>query len=179
MREGFLRSGVILIFICIFCAASGVTQGTAEQVLFQTYAKPVPVPEFSLENLQGKMVDIRDYRGQVLLLNFRSIWCPICRKEDPSLEKLFTQYSPKGLVLFFIIPYESEKSIEKFMKKESLHLPVLLDKRGKVSRLLGVWAHPTSYLIDRHGMVRYRVMGALDWTSPEATSVIDHLLKER
>jgi peroxiredoxin len=65
------------------------------------------------------------------------------------------------------------------MKKESLHIPVLLDRTGKVNRLLGVWVHPTSYLIDRHGMVRYRVMGALDWTSLEATSVIDRLLKER
>jgi peroxiredoxin len=65
------------------------------------------------------------------------------------------------------------------MKKESLHIPVLLDRMRKVNRLLGVWSHPTSYLIDRHGMVRYRVMGGLDWTSPEATSIIDHLLRER
>ncbi len=65
------------------------------------------------------------------------------------------------------------------MEKESLHVPVLLDKTGKVSRLFGVWVQPTSYLVDGHGMVRYRVMGAVDWTSREATSVIDHLLKER
>jgi peroxiredoxin len=80
--------------------------------------------------------------------------------------------------MFLIIEDESKKSIEKFMKKESMHVPVLLDNGGKVNRLFGVWAHPTSYLIDRHGMVRYRVMGGLDWTSREATSVIDHLLKE-
>jgi hypothetical protein len=60
----------------------------------------------------------------------------------------------------------------------ALHIPVLLDEKGKVARLLGVWVHPTSYLADRHGMVRYRIMGALDWTGPEATSAIDQLLKE-
>jgi hypothetical protein len=74
MREGVSRSNVVLICICIFCAQLGCTQGIAEQLLFQTYAKPVPVPEFSLENLQGSRVDIRDYRGEVLLLNFRSTW---------------------------------------------------------------------------------------------------------
>ncbi len=65
------------------------------------------------------------------------------------------------------------------MEKESLHLPVLLDKTGKVGRLFGVWVQPTSYLIDRQGMIRYRVMGPTDWTGLEAISVIDHLLQER
>jgi peroxiredoxin len=81
--------------------------------------------------------------------------------------------------MFLVIADGSKKSIEKMMKKESLHVPVLLDNGGKVSRLFGVWAHPTTYLIDRHGMVCYRVMGGLDWTCTEATSVIDQLLKER
>ena len=95
------------------------------------------------------------------------------------MEKLFTQYSPKGLFLFLVIPKESKEVVERFMEKESLHIPVLLDKTGKVSRLFGVWVQPTSYLVDCHGMIRYRVMGAVDWTSLEATSVMDHLLKER
>jgi len=67
----------------------------------------------------------------------------------------------------------------KFMEKESLHLPVLLDKTGWVERLFGVWVHPTSYLINRQGMVCYRVMGVSDWTDLRAMSIIDQLLKER
>jgi peroxiredoxin len=66
----------------------------------------------------------------------------------------------------------------KFLEKEPVHVPVLLDKNGKVGRLFGLWAHPTSYLIDRQGMVRYRSMGLVDWAGLEATSVIDILLKE-
>ena len=66
----------------------------------------------------------------------------------------------------------------KFLQKEPVNVPVLLDKNGKVGRLFGLWAHPTTYLIDRQGMVRYRSMGVADWTSLEATSVIDILLKE-
>lgn len=66
----------------------------------------------------------------------------------------------------------------KFLEKDPVKVPVLLDKTGKVGRLFGVWAHPTSYLIDRQGMVRYRAVGLVDWTSLEATSVIDLLLKE-
>ena len=66
----------------------------------------------------------------------------------------------------------------KFLEKEPVNVPVLMDKNGKVGRLFGLWAHPTTYLIDRRGMVRYRSMGLVDWTTLEATSVIDILLKD-
>jgi len=59
-----------------------------------------------------------------------------------------------------------------------VNVPVLLDKNGKVGRLFGLWAHPTTYLIDRQGIVRYRSMGFVDWTGLEPTNVIDILLKE-
>jgi peroxiredoxin len=65
------------------------------------------------------------------------------------------------------------------MEKESLHFPVLLDTTGKVERLFGVWVHPTAYLINRQGMVCYRVMGVYDWSDLRATSIIGQLLKER
>jgi peroxiredoxin len=148
-------------------------------MIFHAYAKPMPAPVFSLENLQGKMVDIRHHRGQVTLINFWATWCPNCRKESSCFEKLFAQYSAKGLILFRIDSKESRETVEKYLEKESLNVPVLLDKTGKVGRLFGLWAHPTSYLIDRQGMVRYRAVGPVDWTGPEALSVIDQLLKER
>ncbi len=66
----------------------------------------------------------------------------------------------------------------KFLEKEAVTVPILLDQNGKIGRLFGLWAHPTTYLIDRQGMVRYRSMGVVDWTGLEATSVIDILLKE-
>ena len=81
-------------------------------------------------------------------------------------------------MLFRVDTKESRETIMKFLEKEPVNVPVLLDKNGKVGRLFGLWAHPTTYLIDRQGMVRYRSMGSVDWTGLEATSVIDILLKE-
>jgi len=69
-----LKSIVGLICLCIFCVGLTYTQSIAEQTIFQPYANPLPVPEFALEDHQGKTVDIRDYRGQVLLLNFSATW---------------------------------------------------------------------------------------------------------
>ncbi len=78
------------------------------------------------------------------------------------MEALSRQESSNGLRVFFVMPRESKATVEKFLEKEGLHIPVLLDKTGKISRLFGVWVQPTTYLIDRHGMIRYRVMGAVD-----------------
>jgi hypothetical protein len=71
------------------------------------------------------------------------------------------------------------ETVTKFLEKNPLDVPVLLDKTGKVGRLFGIWAHPTSYLIDRHGLVRYRAIGAVEWTGTETCQVIDGLLQEK
>jgi peroxiredoxin len=83
------------------------------------------------------------------------------------------------LVVLRVDTKESREVVAKFFEKEGLQSVVLLDKTGKVTRLYGVWAHPTSFLIDRKGLVRYRAMGGIDWIGFEATSVIDALLREQ
>ena len=67
----------------------------------------------------------------------------------------------------------------KFLGKNPYPLPILLDEKNKVGKLLGVWVHPTSYLVDTKGMLRYRSVGAADWTGVEAVSIIDKLLGEK
>lgn len=174
-------------FVALTCAGtlwlagadfSSVPKASGQGV-FQSYSKPQAVPDFSLQNLQGKQVDIRDHRGQVILLNFWATWCPNCRKEGPSLQKLYNQYQSRGLIFYRISSKEEPETINQFMEKESLNLPVLIDKTGQTDRQFGVWVHPTTYLIDRQGLVSYRTMGVFDWTGLEATSVIDRLLEKR
>ena len=88
-------------------------------------------------------------------------------------------YQPQGLIFYRINSKENPEVVRGFLEKESLPVPVLLDRTGGVERLFGVWVHPTSYLIGRQGTVRYRAMGVVDWASLQATSAIDQLLKER
>jgi hypothetical protein len=65
-----------------------------------------------------------------------------------------------------------------FLKKEPSSVPILLDSKGKIGRLLGLWAHPTTYLVNRKGMVTYRGVGMVEWTGIAATSVVEKLLNE-
>ena len=156
-----------------------LAQASAEQSLFHTYAKPMVAPEFSLENLDGKMVNLKDYRGKVVLLNFWATWCPNCRQEVPSFNTLQAKYFSQGLEIYRINSKESRETILKFLEKNPNSTPILLDKTGKVGKLFGLWAHPTSYLVDRQGMVRCRAVGMVDWTGMEAIHVINLLLGEK
>ena len=92
---------------------------------------------------------------------------------------MFTQYQSKGLIFYRIASKESPETIRQYMMKESLNMPVLVDKTGQTERLFGVWVHPTTYLINRQGLVSYRIMGAMDWISLQATGTIDQLLRGR
>jgi peroxiredoxin len=83
------------------------------------------------------------------------------------------------VVLFRMNTKESRETIHKFLEKSPSPLPVLLDEKNKVGKLLGVWVHPTSYLVDSKGLLRYRGMGVADWTGIEAVSIVDRLLGEK
>jgi peroxiredoxin len=180
---GQTLKGWIFLLIVLFFWMQGVEgklgRSWAEQGIFHAYKGRVNAPDFSLEDLEGKMVNLRDHRGRVLLLNFWATWCPNCRQERPSLNALYNQYQSQDFVLFRIDSKESRETVLKFLEKEPSQVPILLDIKGKVERLFGVWAHPTTYLIDRQGIVRYRSVGAVDWTTPEVKGIIEQVLKEK
>jgi peroxiredoxin len=83
------------------------------------------------------------------------------------------------LIFYRISSKEKPETIKQFLEKESLNVPVLIDQTGQTDRLFGVWVHPTTHLINRQALVCYRTMGTVDWTTLQATSIIDQLLKER
>ena len=168
-----------VIFWGIQGAGLALAQASGGQSIFHKYTKPMAAPDFSLENLQGKMVNLKDNRGKVILLNFWATWCPNCRQEASSFNTLQAQYHSQGLEIWRINTKESRETIWQYLEKNPISTPILLDKTGKVGRLFGLWAHPTSYLVDRRGMVRCRAVGMVDWTGTEATQVINLLLGEK
>jgi hypothetical protein len=81
--------------------------------------------------------------------------------------------------MFRIDTKESRETVNKFLEKNPSKVPILLDEKNKVGKLLGLWVHPTSYLIDSKGMLRYRAIGTAGWEGVEATSIIDRLIGEK
>lgn len=115
------------------------------------------LPEFVLGTPQGKEIKVAA-GGQPLVLNFWATWCPPCRQEMPELEKFSRQYN--GKVTFYAINIqESGDKITEFMTQNQYSMQVLADKDGVVARSFRVNAIPTTLVIDKQGIIKFRKAG--------------------
>lgn len=141
--------------------------------------RSVIAPGFVLPGLTGGSVRLSDYHGKVILLNFWATWCPPCRAEMPSMEKLYQAYRDRGLVILAISSDVGGKPVvEPYVQERGLTLPILLDPEGEVFSQYGVRGLPTSYLLDRRGKVFSADVGARDWSGKVARQVVERLLAE-
>jgi peroxiredoxin len=133
--------------------------------------------DFAVTDLQGQAVRLSQYRGQVVLLNLWATWCPPCREEMPSMERLWQRLKDRGFVLLAVSEDEQgAAAVRPFVQEMQLTFPVLLDPTGDVGSRYGVWGYPESFLIDREGRVVERVIGPRDWASPAQIAAIERLL---
>lgn len=121
-----------------------------------------PAPDFTLQALDGSTVRLSDLRGRPVLLNFWASWCPPCREEMPYLQEVQNAYADAGLVVVAINLDESVATIQSFLGRNNLRLPVLLDRDLRVTQRYGIIPLPTSFFIDRQGVVRSKVEGGMD-----------------
>jgi peroxiredoxin/outer membrane lipoprotein-sorting protein len=113
---------------------------------------------FTLKSLDGAKITLSELRGKVVLLDFWATWCPPCRKELPSIEKLHQEYKGKGLVVLGIND-EDSGTVKGFLKKNEYSLSVLMDAKRDVHRMYGARAIPTVIVINRDGVIKAHYTG--------------------
>ncbi|MHB8368848.1 MAG: TlpA disulfide reductase family protein [Leptospirales bacterium] len=124
-------------------------------------------PEIRAPDLSGKTLNLSDFRGKVVLLNFWATWCDSCRDEIPALLSLEKSLSGVPFVVVSVAMDRQTAHISPFAKKYGIDYPVLEGRRGKVdSRYFGMGL-PQSYVIRPDGSLLGRVMGARAWNSPD------------
>jgi peroxiredoxin len=133
--------------------------------------------DFTLSDLGGKKVSLSSFKGKVVFLNFWATWCPPCRAEMPSMERLYQKLKDKGLVILAVDLQEDAKSVRKFVSEHKLTFPVLLDSDGKVGGTYGARSIPTSYIVGRNGNVLGGTIGGREWDTPEMISFFTRLLE--
>ncbi len=118
-------------------------------------------PQFSLPSAtDGTVINMKDYLGKVVLVNFFTTWCPPCRQEIPSLNDLHKEYSPKGFAVIGIsLDDDSSKVVAKFIQKMEIVYPVLMADSNVSRDFGGVIGIPTSFLVDKKGEVVQRYNG--------------------
>jgi thiol-disulfide isomerase/thioredoxin len=125
-----------------------------------------PAPDFALQNLAGETVSLAEQRGRVVVLNFWASWCDPCVQEMPTLEAYSSKYA-QDVAVIGVNAQESAATVSSFVDKLAAQSSVgvlyeiLLDVDGQVGRAYQTYALPTTYFIDREGVVRYRHIGFL------------------
>jgi cytochrome c biogenesis protein CcmG/thiol:disulfide interchange protein DsbE len=133
-------------------------------------------PDFALSDLAGEQISLSELRGKVVLVNIWATWCPPCRAELPMIEAAHQRYGEQGFVVLAVNQAEERALVADFMRDHGLSFPVLLDSDAAVSRLYATQALPSSFFIDRQGVIRTLYRGPL--TQSVMTGTIEQLLAE-
>ncbi len=116
-------------------------------------------PDFALLGLDGKSIALKDLRGKAVILNFWATWCPPCRAEMAALNQVQQDQADRGLVVLGVNQLESPQTVQRFMREQGLSFPIALDSVASTSEAYRVSALPTTYFIDRNGVIQDVVFG--------------------
>jgi peroxiredoxin len=130
----------------------------------------------NLKDVDGKNVSISDFKGNIVFLNFWTTWCPTCRIEMPSMEKLHQKLKNYNFTMVTINLQESASQVKAFFKEFELTFTALLDSTGEVGASFGIRAIPTTYILDKTGRIIGLVNGPRKWDSKEAIALFENLI---
>ncbi|KZZ82725.1 MULTISPECIES: TlpA disulfide reductase family protein [Bacillaceae] len=113
-------------------------------------------PEFTLPQLDGGSVQLSDYKGKKVILNFWATWCPPCKKEIPELKEISAEYDKDVVILAvnYTVSEANESSVKKFVEDQKMQFPVLMDPEADVLTQYKVFSYPTTYFLDEKGVIQ-------------------------
>ena len=117
-------------------------------------------PDFQLQNLDGQTVSLSELRGKPVLINFWATWCGYCIDEMPFIQEIYEEWSDQGLKVLAINKGESSSTVAAFMRSYSLPFTVLLDTKQDVAQRYNITGIPTTFFIDKDGIIQEKVIGA-------------------
>ena len=129
--------------------------------------------DFSLRD-SDRNVNLAQFHGQVLVLNFWATWCPPCEEELPSLMRMQDRLRGRGVTVLGVSIDVDGDAYHRFLQQRGVNFMTIRDPEQKIPSLYGTSGWPETYIIDRQGVMRRKFVGAVDWTSPE---VVDYLSK--
>jgi cytochrome c biogenesis protein CcmG/thiol:disulfide interchange protein DsbE len=130
--------------------------------------------EFSVRD-SDHQVSLNQFRGQVVVLNFWATWCPPCMQELPSMMEMQNQLRSRGVVVLGVSIDVDGDAYHRFLKQRGVNFVTVRDPEQKVAGMYGTSGWPESYIIDRQGVLRRKVVGPINWGSPEVMQFLTKL----
>src|SRR5574340_1582911 len=162
----------LAVFILILTFVNSKSKHNVKEVL--------DAPSLEIKDeVTGRKLMLSDFKDKVLFVNFWASWCPPCKEEMPSIESLFKSMNGNEKFKMITILYQDTyQDGMNYMKQNGYTFPVYSDLDGITAKNFGVTGVPETYIIDKKGILKKRVIGPAEWNSPEAKNFINSLLNE-
>jgi len=131
------------------------------------YEENEPPPPLILKDAEGQEYNLASLRGRIVIVNFWATWCGPCVAEMPSLQTLAVRLGEKNAIVLGVNYHESAQKIRDFQTRYQLKFPLLRDAWQEASGAWKVSVLPTTFIVDANGVLRYRVVGEVDWSSKQ------------
>ncbi len=174
------RFGLISL---LFLALPGISNGGDPPLQYSLIpVKPrLSSPAMVLKDTDGQTINLEKLLGKVVIINFWATWCPPCRREFPSMEKLRQLLAGKPFIILAVNEGENIEAIDQFNSTLDVwpKFPILLDQEGDAMAYWPVRGLPTTFIIDKRGRMAYRAIGGREFDHPEIVKIINRLLQEK
>lgn len=155
----------------VFWVVQGADEETPERSVAAVKER---APDFTLALLGGGTLKYADLRGRPIFVNFFASWCLPCHEEMPAIVRIAAEYQPKGVVFVGVAVDDTEPKLTQFVAKHQVNFPVGLDEGTVIQKSFGLYGLPTSFFIDKQGVIKYFHSGAV--TEELLRHEIDQLL---
>ena len=146
-----------------------------------TVSPSIIAPQLKLEDTDEELIDIKNLKGKVVIVNFWATWCPPCRREMNSLERLYSTLKNKGVVVLAVNVGEDDDAVLSFMNdiEPALTFTVLFDKDSKTMQKWGAIGLPSTFVLNRKGEIVYKAIGGREFDNKNILDKIISLTSDK
>lgn len=163
---------IIFILLSLIITGSIIFKKSKIQAQSEMLKIGMTAPNFELKDINGMGWKLDNLKGKIVILNFWASWCSDCKIEKKSIQTYLNKNSkPDDLVFITILYKDNPAAVREMIKKEGYTFPVLIDN-GEVSKIYGIKGVPETFLIDKNGILRHKIIGPVEWDNPH---IIPHL----
>lgn len=172
------NKGTVLLVIFAIGIAAVLFLAKTDETPKKRAAVGLDAPSFELRDTEGKTWRISDLKGKLVLLNFWASWCDSCKEENPSIQNLINAEKGNDKFVFISVLFKDDpaKAME-YMKTNGFNFHVLIDNKN-IAGEYGIRGVPETFVINKNGIIKEKVIGPIKWDSPDVRAFITKLVNE-
>jgi peroxiredoxin len=165
------HKGLILMAIVAVCAAALFLMPETKSYR-EIASVGQPAPDFEYLDSEGKLWKLSELKGKVVFINFWATWCVTCKGEMPHKEALYEMMKDEPFQMLGLLFRDDPANLAEYYKTQKVSLPTLISPDNESAKMFGITGVPETFIIDKEGIVREKIVGPREWDDDESVAII-------